>query len=67
MKAEKKALPFSDICKLAVIERESLKSLDRKTYSIEKVMNRFEIGISHAKAVIQHLRNNFPIPKAVAK
>lgn len=67
VKAEKKALPFSDICKLAEMEREELKSLDGKKYSLEKIMVRFELGISYARHVRAHLNNNYPIPKEPPK
>lgn len=60
-KADRRPLNFPDICKLADLERESLKSLDRKTYSIDKIMLRFEIGVTIARQVKSHLDNTFPI------
>ena len=61
VKAEKKPLNFVDICKLADVERESLKSLDKRKYSLDKIMLRFEIGVTFARRVKEHLDNTYPI------
>ena len=60
-KADRRPLNFPDICKLADLERESLKSLDRKIYALDKIMLRFEIGVTIARQVKAHLDNTFPI------
>jgi len=61
VRAEKRPLNFIDICKLAGLERESLKSPDGKGYSLGKIMHRFEIGNTMARRVMEILRDKYPI------
>jgi len=60
-KADRRPINFPDMCKLADLERESLKSLDKKIYALDKIMLRFEIGVTIARQVKAHLDNIYPI------